>query len=85
MSAQKSCYTTYTTDPLLRADEVLPLVGLRTRQGLRNWIASGRFPQGLRIGTRGRVWRLSTVEAWRSGLSAERPPFSEPDPEKTSP
>ena len=75
MSAPKSCYTNQ-IDPLLRVNEVLPLVGLKSRQGLRHWIAAGRFPEGLRVGTRGRVWRMSTVEAWRAGLS----PFSEPPP-----
>jgi predicted DNA-binding transcriptional regulator AlpA len=61
-------------DRLLRADEVLPLVGLKSRQGLHKWIMEGKFPEGIIIGTRGRAWPQSVVENWRAGLSTEVPP-----------
>ena len=50
-------------DPLLREWQVREMVPV-SRSTFRRLIAEGRFPAGIRISARIRVWRLSVVQAW---------------------
>ena len=54
-----------TTDPLalLRLQEVIAMTGM-SRSTLYNRIATKRFPEPLRLGTRMTRWRLGDVQGW---------------------
>lgn len=51
------------TDRYIRLPEVLHLVPI-ARATVWQWVASGRFPQPVRLGSRCTVWRLSEVMSW---------------------
>lgn len=52
------------TDPILRHDDVLELVGI-SRETLWRWRREGLFPLGFKVNRRGDLgWRTSEVMAW---------------------
>jgi prophage regulatory protein len=51
------------TDRILRRPEVEQLTGL-SRSTLYNWIATGRFPKPVALGSRLVGWRTSDIAEW---------------------
>ena len=54
---------------LLRANQVVEYTGL-SKPSLYKYRKEGRFPAGLRLGARTRVWRKADVDQWLADLRA---------------
>lgn len=58
-------YSTFSNiDRLIRIKEVMSITGLK-RSSLYAKIASGNFPQQVKIGVRSAAWKLNEVLRWR--------------------
>ncbi|HEY0116244.1 MAG TPA: AlpA family phage regulatory protein [Allosphingosinicella sp.] len=52
------------SDPLLRRRDVEAEVGLK-KSAIYEMIARAEFPEGVKVTSRARRWRLSEIEAWK--------------------
>lgn len=55
--------------PLARAHDIMLLVPVGSRAGLRKLIEAGGFPKPMLIGRRSQAWRRADLEAWWETLA----------------